>query len=382
MRIVVLGYVVRCPLGGMAWHYLQYVQGLAALGHDVLYLEDSEDHQWSCYDPVTHRQGIDPTHGLEFAKQVFDRLGLGERWAYFDAHTDRWLGPRRADAAQICADADVVLNISGANPIRPWLESVPARVFIDTDPAFEQVRQLTVPRRAERAAEHNVFFSFGENIGRSNCRVPDDGLRWQPTRQPIVLSAWPDLPCPEDAPFTTVMQWDSYECREYEGVEYGMKSKSFDSFIDLPRRVDAALAPAVGSRNAPRDLLRERGWQLQDPLAVTHDPWTYQAFIQASRGEFSVAKHGYVVSRSGWFSERSAAYLASGRPVITQDTGFGDWLDADAGVWAVRDVDQAVAAIDVVCRDYPAASAAARDVAQRYFDADRVLNELLERAVQ
>jgi hypothetical protein len=177
------------------------------------------------------------------------------------------------------------------------------------------------------------------------------------------------------------MQWDSYETREYRGVRYGMKSMSFRDFIDLPGRVDVALELALGSKGAPRDELQQRGWRLRDPLGATRDPWTYQAFIRGSRGEFSVAKHGYVVSRSGWFSERSAAYLASGRPVIAQDTGFSDWLATGAGVFAVDSVAAAAQAIETVCRDYEAQSAAARELACRYFDSAVVLTGLLERAV-
>lgn len=380
LRIVVLGYVVRCPLGGMAWHYMQYAMGLAELGHDVLYVEDSEDHAWSCYDPRQHEQGIDPAYGLAFAADAFTRVGLGERWAYFDAHTRRWLGAAAEGAEAFCRTADVVLNVSGANPLRPWLERAPCRVFIDTDPAFEQIRQLTVGRRALRAAQHNVFFTFGENIGLPSCRVPHDGLPWQPTRQPIVLAAWPVAAIPRGAPLTSVLQWDSYESREHDGVRYGMKSESFGTFAELPRAVPVELRLALGSRNAPREELRRLGWQLCDPLATTRDPWVYRSFLQASLGEFSVAKHGYVVSDCGWFSERSAAYLASGRPVVAQDTGFSRWLETGRGVFAVRDLDAAIAAVAAVVADPAGHGAAARELAEHHFDARIVLADLLERA--
>lgn len=380
MKILVLGYVIRCPLGGMAWHYLQYVLGLAELGHEVVYLEDSEDHEWSCYNPATHEQGKDPTYGLAFAEKVFARLGLADQWAYFDAHQDRWSGPCGTRAVTLCADADLLLNISGANPIRPWLEGVPRRVFVDTDPGFEQVRQLTVPRRAARAAQHNAFFTFGENIGQEDCRIPADGLPWLPTRQPIVLSWWPLAPAPpRAAAFTSVMQWDSYEHREYEGLELGMKSRSFPAFLDLPRRVDVPLELALGSKGAPRDELRRHGWRLRDPLAISRDPWTYQQYLKESRGEFAVAKHGYVVTRSGWFSERSAAYLACGRPVVVQDTGFSRVLPVGEGLWAVGTVEEAAAALTAVTRDFERHSAAAREIAASCFDAEVVLGSLLDR---
>ena len=380
MKILVLGYVVRCPLGGMAWHYAQYAKGLLELGHDVWFLEDSEDHLWSCYDPEKHEQGVDPSYGLGFATDFFSRLGFGERWAYHDAHSKQWLGPCAAGAIEHCRSADLFLNISGANPVRPWLEDVPHRVFIDTDPAFEQVRQLTVERRAERAAKHNAFFTFGENFGLPSCRIPDDGLPWQATRQPVVLSQWPVTPVPERASLTSVMQWDSYEEREHDGVSYGMKSKSFGEFFDLPQRVDVPFRLALGSKSAPRDEMRARGWSLHDPLEATRDPWRYQGFLQESLGEFAIAKHGYVVSRSGWFSERTANYLACGRPVVAQDTGFSDWMETGEGVFAVRDVEGAAAAIDTILEDPGRHGAAARRVAERYFDSSEVLTSLLERA--
>jgi len=381
LRIVVLGYVVRCPLGGMAWHYLQFALGLARLGHEVWYLEDSEDHRWSCYNPVTHEQNKSPEYGLAFAGSVFARVGLGDRWAYHDAHTATWHGPCADDAVSICESADVFLNISGANPVRPWLKDVPCRVFIDTDPAFEQIRQLTVERRARRAAQHNAFFTFGENFGTPECAIPDDGLPWLPTRQPIVLSEWPVVARPERGMFTSVMQWDSYKEREYGGKVYGMKSKSFGDYIELPGRVEAELSLAIGSKSAPRPRLRELGWHLVDPLATTRDPWTYQAFLHSSAAEFSVAKHGYVVSRSGWFSERSAAYLASGRPVVAQDTGFGQWMRVGEGVLTFTNPDEAVKAIEAVCADYELHASAARTLAECYFDSDQVLRHLLSRAM-
>lgn len=377
LRVVVLGYLVRCPLGGMAWHYLQYLLGFARLGHDVWFIEDS-DHFPSCYDPSRHVTDADPTFGLEFAGGVLSRLGFGDRWAYYDEHADRWHGPLAGTAARICGEADVVVNISAANPLRDWTMPAAARVFIDTDPAFEQVRQLTIPDRRARAAKHTHFFSFGENIERGTATLPDDGLAWRATRQPVALDAWPVTPGRPDGRLTTVMQWTSYPPREHAGVTYGQKSETLRELLDLPARTDARIELALGSEDAPRDLLRGHGWRLRNPLPVTRSPWTYQDYIRSSKAEFSVAKQGYVVSNSGWFSERSAAYLASGRPTVLQDTGFTEWLDAGAGCLAFTTLDEAVAAIEEVGRDYDRHCRAAREVAVEYFDSDRVLGRLLD----
>jgi hypothetical protein len=381
LRIVVLGYIVRGPMGGMAWHHLQYVMGLRDLGHDVHFLEDSDDTPWCCFDPVSNVTSADPSYGIEFARRLFDRAGLGERWAYYCAHRTRWLGPCAERITNICANADLVLNVSCANPLRPWLAEVPVRVLIDTDPVFTQVRNLTDPARMERALRHNTFFSFAENIASGRSQVPDDGFPWQATRQPIVLSAWPVTPGPTDGKFTTVMQWDSYPVREYAGVSYGMKSKSFEPYLDLPQRTSAALELAVGGEAAPRALLRARNWSVRDPFEVTSDPWAYQQYVQSSKAEFTVAKQGYVVSRSGWFSERSAAYLASGRPVVTQETGFSDWMECGSGVISFASADEALAAIDGVDAHYTTHCQTARDMAVAYFDSRKVLSELIERAM-
>jgi len=377
-RIVVLVYIVRCPLGGMAWHYLQYAMGLKRLGHDVLVLEDSEDYG-CCYDPARHLTDADPAYGLRFADSVFKKTGLGDQWVYHDAHKNQWYGPRADSAIQFCQSADLLINISGANPIRPWLESIPRRAFIDTDPVFEQVRQLTVQHRRERADQHNVFFSFGESIGTPHGQVPDDGHPWQPTRQPVVLDTWPVMPLPDTGALTTVMQWDSYPTREYGGQHYGMKAQSFEPYFDLPSLCpNATFEIALGSPEAPRDRLESCGWHLSDPLEATHDPWTYQDFIRRSLGEFSVAKHGYVAANTGWFSERSACYLASGRPVIVQETGFSEHLPTGEGLLTFSTPEQAADCISRVLSDRTGHAAAARQIAESSFDSDTVLTQLLK----
>ena len=377
MRILVLGYLVRGPLGGMAWHHLQYALGLADLGHDVYFLEDSDDYA-SCYDPRVNAMVDDPSYGLAFAGDALTRLDLGDRWAYYDAHRGAWLGPAGERAADLLRSADLLLNVSGSNRLRDWHMGIPHRVLIDTDPVFTQVRHLTDAAAKAKALRHTAFFSFGENIGRG-AHIPDDGFAWQPTRQPIVLRAWPVTPGKPLARYTTVMQWDSYPVLEYGGERYGMKSQSFAPYIDLPRRTGAALELAVGSPAGPRAKLGRHGWHLANPLEVASDPWRYQQYLGDSKAELTVAKHGYVVSRSGWFSERSAAYLASGRPVVTEDTAFGTWLPPGEGVLAFATPEQAIGAVEDVERRYDLHCRAAREVAEAHFDSRIVLGTLLER---
>jgi hypothetical protein len=365
----------------MAWHHLQYVIGLHALGHDVWFVEDSDDVPWSCYDPTRGVTDADPTYGLAFTATTFNRVGLGARWAYYDAHTERWLGPAADRIIGECRSADLVINLSGANPLRPWLMDCPRRVYIDTDPTFTQIRNLTEPARCERTSRHTLFFSFAEGIAAGTAVVPDDGHEWQPTRQPVVLTAWPVTPGRPDGRFTTVMQWDSYPPREFAGRHFGMKSASLADYFDLPRRVGPILEIAVGGSQVPRRELDEQGWAVCPSLEPTRDPWTYQGYIQGSKGEFSVAKHGYVVGRTGWFSERSAAYLASGRPVVTQDTGFSDFLPTGDGLVAFTSPEEAMAALEDVSGRYDRHWRAAREIATEHFDARKVLGSLVETAM-
>jgi len=377
MNIIVLGYIVRGPVGGAAWHHLQYMAGLANLGHNVYFFEDSDDYP-SCYDPSRHLTDTNPEYGLGFTAEAFERLGLGARWVYYDAHTGKWLGPIGDKWPVFCGSADLLLNISGVNPMRPWFLDIPERVLIDTDPVFTQIRHLSDPTAHSVAGQHTAFFTFGENTGSANCSIPSDDFPWIPTRQPVVLDAWPVMPGPDKGRFTTVMQWDSYEPALHNGKRYGMKSESFEPYLDLPAHTDSKLELSLGSANAPRDLLRDKGWLVSNPLDITRTPWTYQQYIQASKAEFSVAKQGYVASHSGWFSERSAVYLASGRPVVTQETGFSEWMDTGSGILAFRDPDTAVDCLDDISSNYRHHCKAARQVAEEYFDSRKVLQKLLD----
>ena len=377
-RIIVLGYIVRGPIGGMAWHHLQYVLGLHRLGYDVYFAEDSDDYP-SCYDPARGIVDDDPRYGLDFCRQVFDRVGLSDRWCFYDAHQNLWHGPAAAQALELFASADILLNLSGINPLRDWAQDLPHRVLVDTDPLFTQIRHLTDPAALARATHHNAFFTFGENIPHGTSQVPNDGLAWQPTRQPVVIDAWPLTPGNPTGPFTSVMQWDSYPAVEYAGRRYEMKSRSFEPFFDLPSCVPQTLELALGSATAPRTKLRSHGWQLRDPLEVTRDPWTYQTYLEQSKAEFGLAKHGYVVSRCGWFSERSAAYLASGRPCLVQDTRFSDHLPTGAGLVPFQNLDDAIAGFADIDARYEKHCQAAREIAAEYFDSGKVLADLLNR---
>lgn len=377
-RVVVLGYIVRGPLGGMTWHHLHYVLGLHQLGHDVWFMEDSDDYP-SCYDPSRGVTDADPTYGLRYATALFDRVGLGDRWAYHDAHTAKWHGPATSCAVEVARSADVVVNVSGVNPLRDWFSSTPGRVLVDTDPVFTQIRHRTDEGAHGRAEAHSHFVTFASNIERSTCSVPSDGFPWRPTRQPVALDWWDVTQPSSDGAFTSILQWESYPPVEHEGTAYGTKSATFPAFESLPSNSGGErLELALGSQTAPRDRLRSAGWSVVDPLSISEDPWTYQDYIRASKGEFGVAKQAYVSTRSGWFSERTANYLAAGRPAVVQDTGFSDWLPSGEGLFAVSDVAEATEAIEHISGDLERQSVAARRLVADHFDAREVLGNLID----
>ncbi len=376
-KIVLLGYIVRGPLGGLVWHHLQYVAGLKKMGHEVLFLEDSGDFP-GCYNPETFELTEDPSYGLQFLKNIFSVFDLHSDWAYYDAHKNTWHGRSMQQVLNFCNSADMVIDLSGVNEARDWWTNISVRGLIDTDPAFTQIRHLTGEKDMQVAKLHTHFFSYGENFGKEGCLIPDDGFAWKGTRQPVVLDIWKKNGEGREGKWTTVMQWDSYKEREYNNIKFGMKSASFPPFASLPELMPGEeFELALGSPGAPVDELKSKGWDIIDPLLPTKEPSAYQKYIARSKGEWTVAKQGYVISKGGWFSERSAGYLASARPVVVQDTGFGNILPTGEGLLCFSNIDEAVQQLEKVNKDYAFHCRRAREVASDYFDSSKVLSQLL-----
>lgn len=377
MRIIVLGYIVRGPLGGLVWHHLQYVIGLKQMGHEVLFMEDSDDFA-GCYNPHTNEVTVDPVYGLHFINDIFKKFDLADHWCYFDAHQNKWYGQNKQKVLSFCDKADMVINISGVNPLREWCLSIPKRIIIDTDPAFTQVKHLTDHKALLLAEAHTHFFSFAENIGKPFCTIPGDGFQWKPTRQPVFLPAWKNTVADRSAKWTTVMQWDSYKEQSYSGNQYGMKSLSFAAFFKLPGFIPTEqFELAIGSPAAPKEDLEKNGWHIINSLIVTQTPATYQDYIALSKAEWSVAKHGYVAAKSGWFSERSTCYLASGKPVLVQDTGFADSIETGKGIFIFKTMEDILNNVNRINADYKMHCTNARKMAAEYFDAEKILLPLV-----
>lgn len=374
MKIICAGNLIRYPLGGFAWHHLQYLVGFARLGHDVIYVED---YGWpdSLYDPARGDMTSDPGYGIWRLMALLRPHGLEESWCYLSEDGSSH-GMSRQRLARLCGECDVFFNLSNINWI-PEFELCARRVLVDTDPVFTQIGGHGM---SESFDQYHALFTYGENVHRSGCSMPAGGARWQPTRQPVTLDLWRVTAGAPSAPFTTVMNWSAYGEREYEGRVYGQKDREFTPFFSLPNETGQSMEIALNAPAEVRKRLRDGGWRLADPGKVTRDPRTYQDYLRSSRAEFSVAKHAYVRTRCGWFSDRSAGYLAMGRPVIVEDTGFSDFLPCGEGLLAFRSRDEAVEAINRLNDHFAAHCRAARGVAEEYFDARRVLTDLLERS--
>ena len=335
MRIVVAGMIAGdLHQGGATWAVLQYAFGLQKLGHEVMLVE-----------PVEH-----PAAAVR---------------AYFAAAT-RGLDAQLGGPAPA---ADVLLNLSGM--LREGIERIPIRVYLDLDPVFNQLWHLQ---------GIGVGFDGHTHYASVGLRLPETGHDWIHTLPPVVIERWPVAGPVELDAFTTVGNWRAYGSIEHEGVHYGQKAHSLRQFLDLPQRTDERFALALGIHpDETRDLeaLREHGWELLDPRAVAGTPEAYADFVRSSRGELGIAKEGYVVSSSGWFSDRSACYLASGRPVVGQDTGFGQALPTGTGLLSFATIEEAADAVVEVSRNYGRHARAARAIAEEFLDSDRVLSELL-----
>ena len=386
LRIVVTGLVGLYPVGGVAWDYLQYAIGLARLGHDVYYHEDT----WSWpYHPVQRTYLASGDHSAHFIDDFFRRYApeLSGRWHYRHLHAQSF-GMSAESFARAAASADIFLNVSGASMLPDELPAQCTSVFVDTDPGYNQIMlserfdwSENVDRWCASVEAHDRHLTYAESIDEPDCRVPTVGLSWQPTRMPVVLDLWEDLPAAgAGAPWTTVMTWNAFKGPVvYDGIEYRSKDAEFEQILDLPSRISVPLRVAVGGVDAPHDRLRASGWNVIDGPSATLTAEAYRELIAASRGELSTAKHVYVAMRTGWFSCRTACYLAAGRPAVVQDTGFSSHVPTGEGLVAFTTADEAAAAVEAVEREHGRHALAAREVAREAFDSTTVLQDLLEK---
>ncbi len=383
-RVVVLGMMGGTPFAGVGWQVLHYLEGLRRLGHDAWYLEDTG--AWP-YDADRDAITGDHRYTLSYIDGLMSWCGMGDRWAYRSAaHGGEAFGPSAARLPHLLAEADILVNLTGATVLRDEHLQVPVRVYLETDPVLPQI-EVAQGRRftLDLLAAHTHHYTYGENLGESDCGVPLDGrIDYRPTRQPVVLDWWDPVrisPPPAHNPcFTTVSRWRQTEKDvEWNGETYlWSKHHEYMKIIDVPQRTEEPLEVALAGDPDALDTLEANGWRVVDALTISKDHLPYRSYIVGSRGELSVAKDQYVRLRSGWFSDRSACYLAAGKPVVTQDTGFGNVLPTGRGLFAFRGVEDILAALEAVRADYAGHCAAALEIAREYFAADRVVGELLD----
>lgn len=380
LLILFSGMIAADPRqGGATWAVLQYVLGLRRLGHDVYFVEPLK--------PEARRPtgaSLAASENAAYFRAVMAEFGLSDRSALLLEGTTQTEGLPYARLAELAGRADLLFNVSGMLADPALVEPVPVRAYLDLDPAFVQMWHAVqgVDMGFDR---HTQFVTVGQAIGEPGCRVPTCGRTWLKTLPPVVLEHWPqvgpDGPRTWDA-WTTVANWRGYGSIEHGGMLYGQKAHSLRRLVDLPRLTAESLAPAIAihpGETKDWKSLADNGWRVLDPGDVASSPARYRSFVQGSKGEFGLAKSGYVDSRCGWFSDRSACYLASGRPVVAQDTGFPQFISTGEGLLAFTTAADAAAAVETVGRDYARHSRAARALAAEHLDSDRVLGRLLRR---
>jgi hypothetical protein len=406
LRLVVLGIMGRMPLAGVVWQVLHYLEGFRRLGFEVYYIEDTGE--WP-YDPEQNTVTDDCTYTVNYIGRLMEWYGLSDRWAYrAAAQGGRVFGLSESKVSRLFERADVLVNLTGATVLREEHLRVPVRIYLETDPVLPQVEIAKgTSSYIDLLNAHTHHFTYGENLGTPDCTVPVERFNYRATRQPVVMDWWtsatqppnngsstPSRPC-----FTTIANWrQSGKDLDWKSETYTWsKHHEFIKFIDLPGRTTQPLELALALKSDTAEgekawaslneeeaeavrLLTARGWRIINAMSLSKKILPYRDYILGSRGEFTVAKDQNVRLRSGWFSDRSACYLAAGRPVITQDTAFGKYIPTGEGLFSFTTMEEILAAIDAINSDYQKHSRTARAIAAENFRAETVLGKLLEDA--
>ena len=367
--------------GGEAWVRLSWALGLRRLGFDVWLLEQIAPEV--CVDDRGAPASFEHSANRAYFRGVAREFGFEGRAALVCGHGPIACGAEWEQLLEVAAEAELLVNISGHLRSPTLLERFRRRAYIDIDPGYTQMWHEAGGNPVNLEA-HHLHFTIAENMGRPGCGIPSAGFRWLPTRQPVVLEEWPPAPGGDPHHFTTIASWrNPFGRLEHAGRTYGMKLDEFRRVIELPERAPHRfeLALDIHPDEVPDlDRLRSHEWHLTDPRAAAATPAAFRRYVQRAGAEFSVAQGVYVETDSGWFSDRTARYLASGKPALVQDTGFSRVLPAGEGIVAFSDLEEAVAGADAIARHYERHSAAARAIAEEYFESDSVLTRFLEAA--
>jgi hypothetical protein len=378
VNIVIAGSLAQRPfIGGHTWVFLQYLLGLRRLGWEVLFVDRLEPEM--CVGENGEPSSVEDSANLRYLAEVMERFGLAENWSLLYDGGREGAGLDREEVIKRTARSALLINVMGYLQDEEILGAAPIRAFLDIDPGFGQIWKAL--ELHDLFHGHDRFLTVGGRIGSADCGVPTVGLDWIPIRPPVELSEWP-AESDRGSRFTSVASWrGAFGPLEYEGRTLGLRVHEFRRFLELPERAPVEFEVALDIHEAEIDdltALRSHGWELADPRQVAGDPWRYRDYIQRSGAELMIAKNLYVEMHSGWFSDRSACYLASGRPVLAQDTGLEGLLPTGEGLVTFSTLDEAVAGVEEIERDYERHSRAAREIAEEHFAAAKVLPRLLE----
>ena len=385
-KVVLLGMMSRHPVAGVIWQYVHYLVGFERLGYEVYYVE-AGGHQPSSMLAHDYDESDRVPQATAFIDRIMRRFDLGNRWAFQALHADgRFYGLTQRQLDDLYRTADVIINFHGATPPLPEHYVTDRLVYLETDPVALQLELHAGLRETmDFLAPHRTFFTFGENYGNPDCKLPvSERFEFKPTRQPVVVDFWKDgVGQGPGESFTSIGNWQQeYRDVVFDGEVYRWsKHYEFLKFLDLPTRTDRPFELALSRfGEADRQMMEDHGWRVRDALSFSMDPDAYRDYIVGSRGEFTVAKDQNVRLRSGWFSDRSATYLAAGRPVITQETGFSNILPTGAGLFGFSTTEEILAAVEAIDGAYARHSRAASEIAGDCFSYDVVLTRLLEDA--
>lgn len=378
-RIVIAGSLAQKPRqGGHTWQFLNYLLGFKQLGWDVLFVDRIEPAM--CMDATGAAAKFEDSVNLEYFTRVMREFGLEENFSLIYNRGEQVAGMARSDVIDFTRTAAALINVMGFLDDAEILAAAQRRVFLDTDPGFGQMWcDLGL---ANLFTGHDDYVTIAENIGQPGCAIPTCGLDWIPWRQPVVLEQWL-AQTGGGGVFTSIGSWRGpYAPIEHRGVTYGLRVHEFRKFAALPKLTQCKFEVALDIASVETrdmDLLKANGWSLADPAVVAADPWVYREYIQRSSAEFMATKGMYVQTHSGWFSERSICYLASGRPVLAQDTGLGKLYPTGKGLVLFSTLDEAAAGVQEILGNYAAHSKAARELAEESFRSDKVLGDLLRK---
>ena len=377
-KIVVLHLAARYPFAGVIWQLMHHLIGFRQLGFDVYYIED---HRAYVYDPTIESTNMDPSRNLKVLGGVLERYGFGDRWAFFDSVKDEYAGMPRERCMALLRDADAVINLCGATEPREEHQRSRCLVYLETDPGVVQLELARkIPNSVAFVKSHKLLFTYCYNIGAPDCLLPTAGFDWHPTRPPVNLEEWhPGIGPAEPAAFTTVGTWQNNgNDMEIAGeTYYWSKHLNFRKVLEVAARANQQIEIATNLGSGPDyDRAIAGGFTISPVIPMSLDIDTYREYVSQSRGEFTVAKDIYVRPRTGWFSDRTVCYLAAGRPVVTQRTGFEKFIPTGAGLLGFDTPDEAVDAIGQINADYPRHARVAREIAAEYFDPAKLLDEI------